>query len=328
MRDTWLKIIVFALSALIGLYGVILILRILGPAGLFPSPFTEYITSALVIAVAVLFMLLLFTAVRPTDLKRALFTLATSLSEFTGSVVGVSVASGLSSSAKLDRLLKALENERKRGNLLSSSAEAKVLSLFEDALKPGLDDKIGEAISGLVSRQLSEETFSRSLNLLAHGQNRLIQASRTVSIRGFVNLAIGIIFAVSALAVLKSAVDLVNNNDLSRMALSQAVYIMGVRISLALVITLIAYFFLSLYKRSLDDIKYYQNELTFLDLAATAVAVSYDSKPDGVGAKVAESLLSDGHVAKTIEETRGGNSAAVATRILEKLVDKLPGQGE
>lgn len=59
------------------------------------------------------------------------------------------------------------------------------------------------------------------------------------------------------------------------------------RVSLVILIEVFAYFFLNLYKRSLDEIKYFQNELTNIEMKYLALKIAIESDTD----KLNENLI-------------------------------------
>lgn len=239
-------------------------------------------------------------------------------------VVGVGDAPSASSRSRyLETLIERLEEQSANTASLSSQTESKILSLFEEAIGKGFDQQIKISLKSLISRDVNEELKNRSLRPLIEIQERLQQASKTASIRGFFNLSIGIGFAVAALFILRAAVDLFSAAELLQISLSQTIYAMGIRISLALVITLIAYFFLALYKKSLDDVKFYQNEITTIGLATASVYLSYDCKTDDARIAVAQLLLrrENGSAPPTqVADSEGG----FVNRLIDKLIDRIP----
>ena len=276
-----------------------------------------FTTIILVFALAVI-----FRSVARGEFFERMAVIGVALGEFASSLIGLTV-SGTPSlrTGRLDALLEKLERQSTSSSVLSRQTEEKIVSLFEDAIGAGLNEEIKLALESLLEKQVREEVRIRSLQTLVDVQTRLGQASRTASIRGFFNLAIGIGFAVAALVILRSAVELFSPSELLTLSLSQAVYIMGIRVSLALVITLIAYFFLSLYKRSLEDVKYYQNEMTIIGVTATSVGVAYDCEEDGVRGAVAEALLRRDSLSASPQPVEQAN---LIGRLVEKLIDKIP----
>lgn len=63
------------------------------------------------------------------------------------------------------------------------------------------------------------------------------------------------------------------------------------RITLTLLIEVFSYFFLNLYKRNLEDIKYFQNEVTNLESKYLAILYAFENNNGQVKAKVIENLM-------------------------------------
>lgn len=63
------------------------------------------------------------------------------------------------------------------------------------------------------------------------------------------------------------------------------------RISLTILIEVFSYFFLNLYKKNLEDIKYFQNEVTNLESQYLAVLYAFEQNNGQVKAKVIEKLI-------------------------------------
>ncbi|MDO7526022.1 hypothetical protein ACT4VL_17095 [Acinetobacter baumannii] len=83
----------------------------------------------------------------------------------------------------------------------------------------------------------------------------------SLSRRSNLNLIIGMFLSISGIAVLGSSVfNFININDFNILLTK-----MIPRFLFVVLIELFAYFFLNLYRKSLEDIKYYQNELTNLE---------------------------------------------------------------
>ncbi len=161
---------------------------------------------------------------------------------------------------------------------LSEEVEQSVANLFEENIRRGVSPHIKAAIKEILedeSRQIGDRT---SIAYLQESAVRLRAASSTVTIRGFVNLLIGIGFAFGSLYLLREAIEIFTPQQISEATLASVIYFVGARISLALIITLIAYFFLSLYRRSLDETKFYQNELTSISALMCAIQLSWESK--------------------------------------------------
>ncbi|WP_139842022.1 hypothetical protein [Acinetobacter sp. ANC 3832] len=63
------------------------------------------------------------------------------------------------------------------------------------------------------------------------------------------------------------------------------------RISLTILIEVFSYFFLNLYRKNLEDIKYFQNEVTNLESQYLAILYAFEQNNGQVKAKVIETLM-------------------------------------
>lgn len=63
------------------------------------------------------------------------------------------------------------------------------------------------------------------------------------------------------------------------------------RITLTILIEIFSYFFLKLYKKNLEDIKYFQNEVTNLESKYLAILYAFEANNGQVKAKVIEKLM-------------------------------------
>lgn len=99
------------------------------------------------------------------------------------------------------------------------------------------------------------------------------------------------------------------------------------RISLFMLIALLVFFFLNLYKRSLDDIKYYQNEMTNLEAKYLSLQIAKQMNNhkmlcmvlDGLIKTERNFILEKGQSTVEIEKNRNDSNAA--NRALETVKD-------
>jgi len=163
----------------------------------------------------------------------------------------------------------------------------------------------------------------QAINLLIATQERLRGASSTVTIRGFLNLLIGIGFAIGALYLLKEAVEIFSPERLRSITTVEISYIIGIRLSLALIITLISYFFLSLYRKSLDDVKFYNNEITNISSRAAALSISIKRDDKESIVAVIEKLMDDDrNNLPSAEDEKNPN--VLSEKLASALIAKLP----
>jgi hypothetical protein len=101
-------------------------------------------------------------------------------------------------------------------------------------------------------------------------RRRLRAEVRALGKRSIVNLGFGAAATVAAVGILATSIVSKLGGTLDATTL---VSIYGVRLALALFIEAFAFFFLRLYRENLQDIRYYQNELTNVEARAAALEI-------------------------------------------------------
>ena len=192
---------------------------------------------------------------------------------------------------QLDMLGSEVESLKNQLSSVSSSKEAltkeQTVSLVESVKKRIESETSKQVIEEL---RASVQSDSRIKDVLAYARETAERLNREVaalSRRGSLNLAIGIITTVSGLGVLAYVVFQVN--QLPKEAWAVASHYVP-RLSLVLFIELFAYFFLRLYKSSLTEIKYFQNELTNVESKRLALIVALNQGDLQTVTKVIEDL--------------------------------------
>lgn len=149
-----------------------------------------------------------------------------------------------------------------------------ILGLFLYIAHDPLRGKYEEAFGNLNSDIISTLTISRITK-------EIVTTNKRIN----VNLIIGILFAVVGILILYSfrEIEIKSNQDLYK-------YIP--KLSLVLFIEVFAYFFLNLYKKGLDEIKYYHNELTSAEARSAAIGLSKISHNNQVSDSIIEKFFS------------------------------------
>lgn len=152
-------------------------------------------------------------------------------------------------------------------------------ALIED-LKAQIQSDAAKAILAEIKDDVAvafkRETRERQiLTLFSQSRERLSQELEELGRRGNVNLALGGVTTIVGLGLLGWAVFQEVTSE-SKDLWGMASHFVP-RLTLVLMIELFAYFFLSLYKTSLQEIKYFQNELTNVEAKQIALrtAVEY-----------------------------------------------------
>lgn len=102
-------------------------------------------------------------------------------------------------------------------------------------------------------------------------EERLTKEINEVSKRANLNLVIGSVIAIMGWALFSWFIYGVSNIELEGWQLLNAFL---PRLSIIIIIEMFSYFFLKLYRESMDRIKYYHNELTNIEIKKTAIIVS------------------------------------------------------
>lgn len=144
-----------------------------------------------------------------------------------------------------------------------------------DLTKIDIDKAVGESIEKVTNHFFNsyEEELKQfsNTNLVSEPVSKHIYKLERILItlgkRANVNLVIGIAISISGIAMLYFFVS----QHLSEMTPEKFTYIFLPRLSLVIIIETFAYFFLKLYKSTLAEIKYFQNEITNIVLKNSAI---------------------------------------------------------
>jgi hypothetical protein len=177
---------------------------------------------------------------------------------------------------KIEEKLESLQNKIDQNSYISEAItsehkEELVGILKADILKISSDDAFKETLEK-IKKEVSktnhlkeiESVFSRTLE-------RLYSEISALSRRGSLNLSLGIFTTIIGLGILGYFVLEIDSIPEDKMAFI-AHFIP--RLSLVILIEVFAYFFLRLYKSSLSEIKYFQNEMTNAEAKLVAIKCS------------------------------------------------------
>ncbi|MGN8004871.1 hypothetical protein ACTJKQ_16960 [Acidovorax sp. 22279] len=186
--------------------------------------------------------------------------------------------------AKLAAELK-VEAQRARDEIASAKAVATSMndgdrSLLLDELMARINSEAGARVLAELKSQVAE-TYSRDSRakelLLQFDESRARLATELEALgrRGNLNLALGAVTTIIGLALLGASVF----SEITAASKDLWAFVSHFipRLTLVVMIELFAYFFLSLYKASLAEIKYFQNELTNVEAKQVSLraAISY-----------------------------------------------------
>ena len=223
--------------------------------------------------------------------------------------------------------IRVLQDEALRVRVAELTVKINALSLSSS----GLDVKVKSELIASLVEQIKLESVASLISLTSDGieqkyrrhgiERRFDQmASRlhleTVDLarRGNVNLTLGIVTTLAGLIVLSVAVFQTPVAAESTVLLAYFIP----RVTLVILIEVFAYFFLQLYKESLNGIKYFQNELTNVEAKQIALEAALQDDSPEIKVHVIQSLsaternliLNQGQTTVELEKEKINNKSA------------------
>lgn len=157
------------------------------------------------------------------------------------------------------------------GNIDSSGRATLVEDLKASLQRDAAASVLSELRDGIAAEQ---ERTSAEVDLAARlddSRNRILKELEALGWRGNLNLGLGAITTIIGISLLGVSV-FAETGEPKDMASLIAHFLP--RLTLVLLIELFAFFFLSLYKSSLSEIKYFQNEITNIECWQSALRVA------------------------------------------------------
>lgn len=171
----------------------------------------------------------------------------------------------------------------RRGNQesleFSDEDKATILAKIQAKLESDALQGYVNGIKEIALARAREETLD---DRLQQTRRRLGQEVQDLARRGNLNLILGILTTVSGLSVLGYSVF----SPPVTASTTELLSYFAPRVSLVVLIEVFAYFFLRLYKKSLDEIKYFQNELTNTEAKNLALHVALRDEDTKLRAQV------------------------------------------
>lgn len=165
---------------------------------------------------------------------------------------------------KIENIKLKLDNVEKgvKDRVLSDTDKDSIISSLKSTIFESASEDVINDIHSTISKSISNERFERIKKHFYEKVNRLIREVDALTRRARVNLIIGSITAIAGVSVfIAFVIESKSTNDATNYFLTN----FTPRLSLVIVIEIFAYFFLGLYKSSLSEIKYFQNEITNIE---------------------------------------------------------------
>ncbi|MZY05435.1 hypothetical protein GUK58_05145 [Acinetobacter pittii] len=220
---------------------------------------------------------------------------------------------------------KKIDSITSKGLIFSEEEKINIINDIKTKILTDASDSIINDIKTQIGKNIFEESVIENIN---SSFRRLYDEKNSLFIRGNFNLVIGVIlsgiggsfayFFIQKLPLTTSGIQLLSYSF--------------PRISLFMLFALLVFFFLNLYKKSLEDIKYYQNEITNLEAKYLSLQIAKNMNNHKLLGMVLENLikternfiLEKGQT--TVELEKEKNDSNSANKTLDTLKDILKNQ--
>lgn len=169
------------------------------------------------------------------------------------------------------------EQFSKKVDMLNSNQQNELVNIIKKKISSETSEEYLSELKKDMNKLISDSTSKRLENHFMRIIKRLSDEINELGKRAKVNLIIGSISALSGVSIfILFVTEKVSPDNIDSYLLTD----FAPRISLVIVIEIFAYFFLSLYKNNLSEIKYFHNELTNIDNKYLALeeAIAYSDK--------------------------------------------------
>ncbi|BAP35590.1 hypothetical protein AS4_06500 [Acinetobacter guillouiae] len=169
-------------------------------------------------------------------------------------------------------------------NIITAEEKNLILSKIQLNIENGLTNEYFKKLQdNLKKNNIEDEIQENIIKSIA----RLNIETLSLNKRGNVNLFIGLILSIIGLAILGAAI----HNYYPPKNLTELFIEITPRTVFVILVEVFSYFFLNLYRKSLDEIKYYQNEITNLEAKYLSLKVSISLNNHKIIGNILDNLI-------------------------------------
>ncbi|MCW7471755.1 hypothetical protein, partial [Leptospira kanakyensis] len=187
--------------------------------------------------------------------------------------------------SKLEHLSKKIKDVENEKLITQSDKENIIQEIYQNLNNSTIDKIIENRLQEITDLKQNQAINSEISNFLNKPENRILKEIKKLDLRANLNLVIGMAITCIGMALLYNtvnqltAVESLKEYSLKGTEPDSAFYkniilSFAPRLSLVIFIEVFAYFFLKLYKSGLEEIKYYQNELTNIQLKNVSAVIT------------------------------------------------------
>jgi hypothetical protein len=211
---------------------------------------------------------------------------------------------------EVSRLRSELANNSSINAAITSDHKNELVKLLKNEILENSTDQATQEFLEKVKKDIQVSDQSREIEkLFSRTLERLYTETSALGRRGNLNLSLGILTTIVGLGILGYFVIEIDSVPEDKIAF--IAYFIP-RLSLVVLIEIFAYFFLKLYKSSLSEIKYFQNEMTNVEAKLAALKCSLMTNDIGSISNVIKvlseternSILEKGQTTAEIEKSK------------------------
>lgn len=174
--------------------------------------------------------------------------------------------------SRISGIEKKLKNTLLETDNLTEKDREELLNIFKNQIGQNVTDDFLKAINIKYGESIAKETLMNELGKHCdRTESRLASEIESLTRRGNINLVIGVLTTLIAVGILASTVL---SDNIPHESENIIAYFIP-RFTLSIFIEVFSFFFLRLYSTSLNDIKYFQNELTNIESRFIALRQCY-----------------------------------------------------
>ena len=215
------------------------------------------------------------------------------------------------------------QNQIQAGQLTKEQQQS-LVDILKVQFQGAVADEIISKVEQKYTAQITENAQAMPIRTaFAYTRERLLKEISSLTRRNNVNLTIGVVTTVAAVSLLTYLV--LGSTEIKFNNVPDLLAHFIPRVSVAAFIEVFSFFFLKLYKSGIQEIKYFQNELTNVDMKVIALESAFLKSPNALTEKIAPQLVgTDRNLAPIIAPTDSGKDAKqVDPKSLLELLDKV-----
>ncbi|MDA3431667.1 hypothetical protein [Acinetobacter baumannii] len=184
----------------------------------------------------------------------------------------------------LNNLKSNFENYSEGNLVFTREDKERILVNLETKLEGESSKEYVEKLKATIKNSFSEEFFNERFE---RSEDRLRSEKNSAFIRGNFNLMIGVVISILGGVI---AYAFIQKLPTANTTIELFSYTLP-RLSFFILIIFLAFFFLNLYRKSMDDIKYYQNEITNLEAKYLSLQMAKSINNHKLTASLLEQLI-------------------------------------